>query len=416
MAPTYGGAAAPSAPEALGYGERFSERARALFYARLAFLAIGLGVLAVPSWSQYLGATSSYAFAVYFGVIGYSVTNYVLLEHPTLGRPLTFATLNLDLVALTMAVIASGGLTSPMMAGQIVFTIFFALLFPRPLAIVPPLLMLPIVARFDATSGALLSESIFLLLWYGTLSFIAVYVLVYLNARDRARLEELRALSSERERALVVEERLRLSREMHDGLGGSLSTLIMKAEFIQRANKDATLTEEVKELMAQAHEAKEELQRSLKMTRRDFDLHATLEEHCGKFVEVNGIPCSFKVVGRKRRIPSEMQLAVFRILQECLTNIQKHAQAKKVDATFRYDGDLVSLTISDDGVGFDASKKRPGHYGLVSMGERVRKFRGTVDVQSALGAGTTVHVTMVIPIEGSHVALMPGEQGQHEKR
>ncbi|MBI4816544.1 MAG: sensor histidine kinase [Deltaproteobacteria bacterium] len=409
MPPTYGGAAAtadaPLEPPQLG--ERFSERARALFYARLAFLAIGLGVLAVPSWSQYLGATSTYAFAIYFGVIGYSVTNYVFLEHPKLGRPLTFLTLNLDLVALTAAVVSSGGLTSPMMAAQIVFTIFFALLFPRPLAIVPPLLMLPIVARLDASAGALLSEGIFLLLWYGALSFIAVYVLVHLNARDRARLEQLKILSSERERALVVEERLRLSREMHDGLGGTLSTLIMKAEFIHRQNKDTSLGEELKELMAQAQEAKEELQRSLKMTRRDFDLHATLEEHCGKFVEVNGIPCSFKAVGRKHRLPSEMQLATFRILQECLTNIQKHAKANKVDAVLRYDGEIVSLTISDDGVGFDTKKKRPGHYGLVSMGERVRKFRGTVDVQSVPGAGTTVHVTMVVPAEGSHVAVMP---------
>ena len=68
---------------------------------------------------------------------------------------------------------------------------------------------------------------------------------------------------------------------------------------------------------------------------------------------------------------------------------------------------MVSLIVQDDGVGFDTGEEKRGHYGLVNMVERVRKFRGTVDIQSAPGAGTTVHATMVIPSEGSHVAFLP---------
>ena len=152
MPPQFGGAALnPVTGPAIDTapGDRFSDRARALFYARLAFLAIGLGVLAVPSWSAYVGATGTTAFAVYFTVIGYSVSNYLLLEHPRIGRPLTFVTLNLDLVALGAMVIASGGLKSPVMAGQVLFTIFFVLLFPRLWALIPPLLLLPVVARIE---------------------------------------------------------------------------------------------------------------------------------------------------------------------------------------------------------------------------------------------------------------------------
>src|SRR5437016_9823563 len=102
MPPTFGGAAA-TAPHLQDpdITERFSDRARALFYARLAFLGIGLGVLAVPAWSQFLGTTSSAAFIIYFAVIAYSVANYLLLDHPKYGRPITFITLNLDLIALT---------------------------------------------------------------------------------------------------------------------------------------------------------------------------------------------------------------------------------------------------------------------------------------------------------------------------
>jgi signal transduction histidine kinase len=61
----------------------------------------------------------------------------------------------------------------------------------------------------------------------------------------------------------------------------------------------------------------------------------------------------------------------------------------------------------DDGTGFELKRNRQGHYGLSNIEARSQKFRGTVDVQSAPGAGTSIHVTLVVPVEGSHVAFMP---------
>jgi signal transduction histidine kinase len=63
--------------------------------------------------------------------------------------------------------------------------------------------------------------------------------------------------------------------------------------------------------------------------------------------------------------------------------------------------------VRDDGQGFDAKSIKRGHYGLTNITERAKKFRGTVDVQSAPGDGTTIHVTLVVPAEGSHVAFLP---------
>lgn len=410
MPPTFGGAAAQTPYIDPDITERFSDRARALFYARLAFLAIGLAVLAVPSWSQFLGTTSSTAFIVYFAVIAYSVTNYLLLDHPRLGRPITFITLVFDLLALMALILPSGGLKSPMMAAHVMFTCFFALLFPRLLSLIPPLLMLPIVARVDAVmlEGANTTQGIFLVVWYATLSIIAAYMLMYLNARDERRVRQLRDLSKTQEENIVTQERLRLAREIHDGLGGSLSTLIIQAEFIQRMAKDnGALKQEITELKDQAEEAIDELRRSLTMMRRDFDLHKSLEDYCMRFQERSRVWCTLKVLGRQRRLPSEMQLAIFRILQECLTNIQKHAKAKNCYVNLKYDGDLVSMTVGDDGVGFETKGSKKGHYGLENMEARAQKFRGTVAVQSAPGAGTQIHLTLVVPIEGSHVAFLP---------
>lgn len=414
MSPVYGGAASDETiPYRDKLEDRFSDRARALFYARLSFLAIGLGVLAVPSWSSYLGATTQSAFLIYFITIGYSVTNYLLLDHPKWGRPLTFITLNFDLVALTAMVMASGGLESPIMAAQVMFTIFFAMLFPRLLAVIPPLLMLPVVARLDVilSGPGLTDRQFFFLIWYVALNAIAVYVMVYLSRIELAHMEQLKALTDTREESLIAEERLRLAREIHDGLGGEISTLIIQSEYIWHLAKDEALKKEIADLKSQAEDAIDELRRSLTVMRRDFDLHKSIEDYCLRFQDRAKVEYNLRILGRTRRIPSEMQLGLFRILQESLTNIHKHAEASLANVLLKYEGDLVSLTIADDGVGFDVNQSKHGHYGMTNLRERARKFRGTVDVQSAPDKGTTIHVTMVVPLEGSHVQLSPVQSG-----
>ncbi len=410
MSPTYGGSAALNPGPGAEAAERFSDRARALFYARLAFLALGLGLLAVPAWSQFAGTTDSSAFFVYFGVIAYSVANFIFIDHPKYGRPLTFATLVLDLMALGALVLPSGGLRSPLMAAHVMYALFFVLLFPRIWAVLPPLVLLPVVARLDEIfqEGTPLSHGIFLVVWYLTLTLIAFYVILFLNKRDARHLRQLKELSKAQEASIANEERLRLAREIHDGLGGSLSTLIIQSEYIERVVKDPALKSEISELKNQAEEAIDELRRSLTMMRRDFDLHKSLEDYCMRFQERSRSWCQLKVRGTPRRLPSEMQLTIFRLLQECLTNIQKHAEAKNTEVRLRYDGDIVHLIITDDGKGFDAKvKQKSGHYGLTNMAERAKKFRGTVDVQSEPGKGTTVKMALVVPLEGSHVAFLP---------
>ncbi len=404
----------PAAARRPGGAAPFSDRVRALFYARVTFLAVGLAVLAVPAWSAFVGTTGFVPFVVYFGVVAYAVISVLLADHPRIGRPVTFATLVLDLVVLTAMVLPSGGLKSPLMAGHIVLTVFFILLFPQPLTVLAPLTMLAVVSGLNLSvpgpaGGA---QDLFVLVWYATLCLIVAYVMWHLRRRDEARSNELWRLSKGQERAVIGEERLRLSREIHDGLGACLSSLIIQSEYIHRLTTDARLRREIAELKNQAEEAIEELRRSLTMMRRDFDLHAALAEHTQRFVDRTGVGGEFKVRGRGRRMPSEMQLAIFRLLQESLANVHKHAQAGRVDVRLTYDADRVALTVSDDGVGFDGdARPRRGHYGLANMHERAKRFRGAVEVQSAEGEGTTVHTTLIIPSEGSHVAPMPERSG-----
>ena len=203
--------------------DRFASRARALFYSRLAFLAIGLLALVVPAWTRALGLRLPASAYVYLLILAYHVGSYLAIGR-RYEKTVTFVGLCADILLLIYLTAASGGLRSPLMPTQLVFTLFFALLFPSPLAILPPLLTLPVVAKLEQLLGTHLGAGdLMLVLWYSALNCMVVWAVVYLETRERASLREVLALQRERRRALVAEERARLAREIHDGLGATLS-------------------------------------------------------------------------------------------------------------------------------------------------------------------------------------------------
>ena len=388
--------------------DKFVTRARTLFYTRLAFLTIGLGLLAVPTWSEAFGIGGHMGFVVYFAMLGYSIANFMVIEHPVVGRGATFVTLCLDLLVLVYLIEVSGGLKSPLLATQLMFTTLFVILFPKPLAILPPLLTLPIVAKLDQTMGTRLLGflDLLILVWYSALNFIIVYVMVYLHEREEAAHREVVALERDLQNLAVVEERNRLSREIHDGLGASLSSLIIQAEFLEGMAKEEELKHEIRELKGCAEESIDELRRSLRMMRADFELVPAIEDYCRTFGERSKMPVQVEKSGLPRPMKSDAQLTIFRVLQEALNNARKHAQANVLTVRLSFDDRQMRLAIADDGVGFDTGPTKRGHYGLINMRERASKVRGDVEIDSAPGKGT--RITLTIPVAGQEARCLAG--------
>ena len=381
--------------------DRFVARARALFYTRLMFLTLGLLVLAVPEWSQYFGFEGPVAFMGYFAMLLYSVANFLVIHHPRAGRPVTYVTLCLDVI-ITVVLIAKpqegGGLQSPLLATQLLHTALFAILFPRPLAILPPLMALPITIRLDQILNRhVTAVEVLTVLWYSALNFILVYVLVYLNERESTAHREVVELQGDLRELAVVEERNRLAREIHDGLGASLSSMIIQAEYILGMARDASLRTEIGELKATAEESIEELRRSLTMMRADFELAQGLEEYVKTFRERTQLDVHFERTGLSRKLEPDAQLALFRILQECLSNTVKHAEARSARVTLDFSVDRVHLVVRDDGKGFDPRNTPRGHYGLLNMRERAMQLGGELLVDSTPGGGTQVSFSFPSP-------------------
>lgn len=381
--------------------DRFVARARALFYARMMFLTLGLMILAVPVWSEYFGLSGPGAFLGYFAMLLYSVANLLVINSPRAGRYVTYVTLCLDLVIMVVLVAkpeVGGGLESPFLATQLLFTTLFAILFPKPLAILPPLLALPITTRLDLLLDRKAQAiDVLTLLWYSALDFIIVYVVVYLNEREAAAHREVVELQGDLKELAVVEERNRIAREIHDGLGASLSSLIIQSEYLlQIAPDEEALQREIRELKSSAEESIDELRRNLRMMHEDFELAQALEDYVKTFRERTQLPVRFVKSGIAEKLSPDAQLALFRVLQEALSNAVRHAQAKNVEVKLLFDSGRAHLSVRDDGNGFDLKQDRPGHYGLLNMGERAARIGGELIVDSSPGHGT--QITLSVPL------------------
>lgn len=252
--------------------ERFLMRARALFFARVALLTMGLGILLVPPWKALFQVDSILPIALYMGMVAYSAANYVLLDRVKVGKVVTFVTLCQDLTALVYLIAVSGGMHSPLLPTQLLFTMMFVMLFPRPWAVVPPLLTFPIVAYIqqEREVGSFGAGDLFLLLWYCVINCIVLSLVLYLHTREEMKHREILRLQASLGEMAVIDERTRLAREIHDGLGGTLSSLILQVEYIQGMSMDEPLRRELGELKTQAEESIDELRRALTLMRDDF--------------------------------------------------------------------------------------------------------------------------------------------------
>lgn len=385
------------AREVLRLRERYLTRATAVFYARIALLVLGLGTLLIPSWKRAFNIEGALPWVLFVAAFVWAIGCQTVAAHAVHGRRVMFVTLILDLAVLLAVIAGSGGLESPAMAVQLLFTIFFALLFPSPIAIVPPLLVLPavILASQLMPNSPPLSVEVMRLAWLAALNGVAVYVIVYLTSREEQQTREIVALEQSLKNMAIVEERNRIARDIHDGLGASLSGVIIQAEYLLTlTKKEEDLQSEVRELKTGAEEAIDEVRRAVSMWRDDFQLVPQLENTCTTFTSRHKVPVELKVHGEAPRLPEAQELGVFRILQECLTNIAKHAHASRVNVEVRFGTEEIALEIVDDGAGFDPQKTPKNHYGLINMRERAKKAGGEVSIDSAPGKGTRVRLTV----------------------
>lgn len=190
-------------------------------------------------------------------------------------------------------------------------------------------------------------------------------------------------------------ERTRLARELHDETGQALTSVLLALRSIEAAASRKELNTALvhaRELVVQATRDVRRLAVELRPSALDdFGLVSALERLLAGFGESSGIMTDLESGLGDERLPGEVETTLYRIVQEALTNVAKHAEAKRVSVVLTRRGGDVSAVIEDDGRGFDPKEGGDG-LGLVGMRERVAVIGGRMTIESRAGAGTTIHV------------------------
>ncbi|SFF38702.1 two-component system, NarL family, sensor histidine kinase DegS [Paenibacillus algorifonticola] len=207
------------------------------------------------------------------------------------------------------------------------------------------------------------------------------------------------------------EERKRIAREIHDGPAQSLANIVMRTEIAERMflKKEFQLVQdELVDLKGQVRLGLEEIRKIIfnlrPMALDDLGLVPTLRKFVQDFEEKTKIHTVFDLTGREIRMPSAMEAAIYRLVQEAYSNALKHANASYVTLDMVYTSDSVTITVFDNGSGFQQELIQVhngdnSHFGLVGMQERIDLLEGKMDIDSNLGKGTKIIFKIPITAE-----------------
>ncbi|MBX8612793.1 transporter substrate-binding domain-containing protein [Pseudomonas cichorii] len=240
-----------------------------------------------------------------------------------------------------------------------------------------------------------------------SLSFLrfreAEYLVVFLSdVTERRRVhDQLRELSAHLE-SVREEEKARIAREVHDELGQMLTVLKLETSMCELAyaDLDPGLSERLnsmKRLIAQLFQLIRDVATALRPPILDAGIASAIEWQARRFEARTQIPCLVQVPDNLPTLSDARATGMFRILQEALTNVMRHAQAHTVEVSLTLEDDVMCMSIADDGQGFVMQSQGPVSFGLVGMRERVLMLGGRLELDSEVGEGTTLRA--YIPLD-----------------
>jgi PAS domain S-box-containing protein len=237
-----------------------------------------------------------------------------------------------------------------------------------------------------------------------------VFLHTTIDITDRKKAQEALRISRDQLQKLSIhletvreEEKRKIARDLHDEASQLISSLQV---FLEAANrtlpqesvKTRELLKKAQALSTKIHEGIYRLIYELRPPIIDeLGLSAAVRSMIEDSLQVSGLKTRLKIAGKEKRLPSDNEISLFRVIQETFSNILKHSRAKEVQVNISFIKDMVRVIVKDDGTGFDIKealslKEKARGLGLIGMRERVELIGGTLDIQSTPGLGTQVTV------------------------
>lgn len=247
-------------------------------------------------------------------------------------------------------------------------------------------------------------------LWIGSsLAATLIIVLTGLSLRRQAiHKQKLAALTMHQEREMSLlqamiegeeKERNRLANELHDGIGGLLGTIRMQLGAALKSHRMDTKNGEFKDILMLLEGAYDELRKTAHNLMPEIlqqeGLDVATRTFCERVRRADALDVHYETVGEIPRLRPSLELALYRIIQELLHNILKHAKASEAIVQLAFIGDCMSITVEDNGIGIQPERIAPKNgMGITTIQERIRKMGGKFDISSAHNHGTSINIEL----------------------
>jgi PAS domain S-box-containing protein len=232
----------------------------------------------------------------------------------------------------------------------------------------------------------------------------ALVLVALADETDRLRLDTLRISLIEQLVRVRDDERRSLARDLHDHVGQALTALSLHLQRLQRERDPPQRTTLIQEIQEQVSLLSADVGRLVNQMHpyrlEKLGLVEAVREHLAEFGRTHGISTDSHFTGfdEGERLPPEVEIGAFRIVQEALTNVAKHARAHSVNVVMHRKHNSLRAFVEDDGCGFEHEhlerRKDPGGLGLSTLEERVRLLGGSLSVESSRGRGTSVALSI----------------------
>jgi signal transduction histidine kinase len=219
--------------------------------------------------------------------------------------------------------------------------------------------------------------------------------------REVQKKEEIRGELLKKVIGVQEEERKRIARELHDETSQNLATLLLSIETALGSDPEE-LKKKLMHMKAMASLTLDSIHRLILDLRPsvldDLGLTSAIRWVAESRLEPLGIDLSFAVTGQERRLKPEIETTLFRIGQEAIANIARHAEANSVSIALEFAESRICLEVEDNGQGFDFNESPNGSFGLLGMKERATLLDGTFAIDSQPGNGTRLAVTIPVAV------------------
>lgn len=234
-------------------------------------------------------------------------------------------------------------------------------------------------------------------------SFNAMVKNLRLAAEINQERQRLQAELVERVISAQEAERKRIACDLHDQTSQALVSLIVQLKLVEKAPNEITRQRHLEVLREQLRSALEEV-RQMALDLRpnvldDLGLEQAVHWFGERCAQNNGVKVSVVTQGNLDSLPERHTITIYRVVQEALSNIVKHSQARHANIEIAHYQDLISLSVKDDGMGFDSRSQNGNgaHLGILGMQERIALLGGTFNIQSMPGSGTMISVEIPVP-------------------